>query len=254
MTQDKHNRIKELVERIPSLTDGQLYWINRVINVFQSPHDYHILKSDLFDERTLDNFGDALRIHHGFSAEPFSKDKFEYVLETVLKMTGHQAQLAPRGNRGHDITIDGTKVSLKTQADKNIQEDKIWISKFMELGRGTWGDDPKDLIGLRNSFLRHLQNYDRIFTLRALKRSPQWHYELVEIPKHLMLSAEKGELVMKLDSAQYPKPGYCYIRTDEGENIFQLYFDAGSERKLQVKSLLKSHCVVHASWRFTIPS
>ena len=122
----------------------------------------------------------------------------------------------------------------------------------MELGRGTWGDDPKDLIGLRDAFLRHLQNYDRIFTLRALNRAPQWYYELVEIPKNLMLAAEKGELEMKLDSTQYPKPGYCYVRTDKGEDIFQLYFDAGSERKLQVKSLLKSHCVVHASWRFTI--
>ena len=30
----------------------------------------------LFDKITLRNFGDAMRIHHGFSAEPFSKDKY----------------------------------------------------------------------------------------------------------------------------------------------------------------------------------
>ncbi len=33
---------------------------------------------------------------------------------------------------------------------------------------------------------------------------------------------------------------------------FQLYFDGGTERKLQIKHLLKSLCVVHAEWKFDI--
>lgn len=254
MTREKQRRIKELVDSIPGLTEGQLYWLNRVIQVFDSPHAFEVLRPDLFDKETLDNFGDALRIHHSFSAEPFSKDKFEYVLEKVLKISGHEASLAPKGNRGHDITIDGVTVSLKTQADKNIQEGKVWISKFMELGKGDWGDNPQDLVDLRRLFLQHLSFYERIFTLRALRRAPDWHYELVEIPKALMLAAEQGDLEMKLDSKQFPKPGYCYVRTDGGEDIYQLYFDGGSERKLQVKNLLKSQCIVHAIWRFVIPT
>lgn len=253
MADDRQQRIEELTRRIPTLTKGQIYWLDRVVRVFEGPHTFRIVDSDLLDQTTVDNFGDALRIHHSFSAEPFSKDKFEYVLEKVLKMSGHNARLAPKGHRGHDITINGTAVSLKTQADKNIREDKIWISKFMELGKGRWGNKPRDLVGLRDLFLEHLQKYQRIFTLRALRRAPNWYYELVEIPKDLMRAAQKGELKMQLHSKQFPKPGYCYVRTRDGEDIYQLYFDAGTERKLQVKNLLKARCTIHATWAFVIP-
>lgn len=249
----KEKRIKQLVSALPSLTTGQLYWLERVLRVFSGEHKFRISQSDLFDEQTLANFGDALRIHHSFSGEPFSKDKFEYVLERTLKISGRNASLAPRGNRGHDLTIDESLVSLKTQADKNIDKDKIWISKFMELGKGVWGSDPKDLVGLRESFLKHLNGYDRILTLRALSRAPEWHYELVEIPKDIMLMAKLGVLEMKSESRQFPKPGYCYVRTQDGKDIFQLYFDGGGERKLQVKNLLKSYCRVHATWEFFLP-
>ena len=249
---DKKERIERLTTKIPALTEGQLYWLNRVVQIFDAPCTFNVLSSDIFDKSTLENFGDALRIHHSFSVEPFSKDKFEYVLEKVLKMSGRMASLAPKGNRGHDITIDGYTVSLKTQADRNINKDKIWISKFMELGKGQWSDDPNDLVNLRSMFLEHLNQYDRILTLRALDRGPEWHYELVEIPKQLMELASNGELEMKMNSKQNPKPGYCYVRSSAGEEIYQLYFDGGSERKLQVKHLLKNHCIVHGTWKFFI--
>jgi type II restriction enzyme len=148
-------RVEELVSEIPTLTAGQLYWLERVVGVFKGAHYYTVAKSDLFDTQTLENFGDAMRIHHSFSVEPFSKDKFEYVFTRVLTMSGHRASLAPKGNPGHDVTIDGIRLSLKTQADKAIREDRIWISKFMELGKGRWGDDPRDLEGLRQQFLEH---------------------------------------------------------------------------------------------------
>ena len=48
--------------------------------------------SDVVTPCVLDDFGDALRIHHCFSAEPFSKDKFEYALERVLNLCGIAAR------------------------------------------------------------------------------------------------------------------------------------------------------------------
>jgi len=57
---------------------------------------------------------------------------------------------------------------------------------------------------------------------------------------------------MKLKSVQNPKPGYCYVENDEGELLFQLYFDGGGEMKLQLQRLDKSECKVHATWEFTI--
>jgi hypothetical protein len=252
VNKETERHVQELVQKIPALTEGQLYWLKRVIQIFECPHDFRSINSSLFDDKIVQNFGDALRIHHSFSSDAFSKDKFEYVLEKVMNMSGHLAVMAPRGNRGHDIMIDGIKVSLKTQANASIQLDRIWISKFMELGRGQWGDNPKDLVRLRNMFLDHLQGYDRIFTLRALHRAPEWAYELVEIPKTLLLSSKNGELRMQIASTQFPKPGYCTVRV-RGEEAYQLYFDGGTERKLQIKNLAKSRCIVHATWNFTVP-
>jgi len=194
-----------------------------------------------------------LKIHHAFSVEPFSKDKFEYVLEQIFRSRKINAELAPKGNPGHDITIKGQKISLKTQADKAIKSSEIWISKFMELGKGTWGSDPKDLEPLRAMFLNHLARYDRIFTLRTLSKAPDWKYELVEIPKALFESAATGKLEMMMNSKQTPKPGYCYVSDYKGMPVYELYFDGGSERKLHVKKLRKSACVVHATWSFSIP-
>ena len=192
---------------MPELTLGQLHWIQRVVSVFREEHRVTICRSDLFDEDILRNFGEAMRVHHSFSTEPFSKDKFEYILVTVLKLSGRKADLAPKGNPGHDATIDGVKISLKTQADKGIREHQLWISKFMELGKGQWNDNPDDLEGLRQQFLSHMQSYDRILTLRALEKAPRWKYELVEIPKDLLGRARSGRLEMKLHSRQISQTG-----------------------------------------------
>lgn len=50
-----------------------------------------------------------------------------------------------------------------------------------------------------------------------------------------------------LDSRQNPKPGYCRV-TVNGQPAFELYFDGGTERKLQVRKLQVSMCTVHATW------
>lgn len=253
MTDTKLQMVRALIDAIPGLTAGQLHWLQRVVTVFSAEHRFSIVKSDLLDVGTLQNFGDAMRIHHSFSDEPFSKDKFEYVFVKVLKMCGQDAALSPKGNPGHDVTVNKVRLSLKTQADRSVKPNIIWISKFMELGKGEWGNDPADLEGLLTQFLKHMQNYERILTLRTLSKGPDWSYELVEIPKRLLQMAKHGELEMMTDSKQHPKPGYCHVKNSKGELLFDLYFDGGSERKLQVKNLTKAHCPVHATWKFVIP-
>ncbi|HEY7490420.1 MAG TPA: restriction endonuclease, partial [Candidatus Tectomicrobia bacterium] len=185
------------------------------------------------NECLLQDFGDALRIHHCFSKEAFTKDKFEYALERVTNLCGIPSTLARRGNPGHDITINGMRFSLKTRADRSIRANRLHISKFMELGRGTWTDKDEDLVGLREQFFNHMHSYDRILSLRRLlgTRTYAWHYELVEIPKVLLQEAANGTLRMIHSSRQFPKPGYCYVIDLEGHNKFQLYFDGGTERK-----------------------
>lgn len=50
------------------------------------------------------------------------------------------------------------------------------------------------------------------------------------------------------ESSQDPKPAYGDVTSNSGELIFQLYFDGGGERKLQLKRLDIRFCVVHAVW------
>lgn len=244
-------RIGRLVTDIEGLTEGQLLWVETVAQQFARPHDFvRAPTSDVVTDCVLRDFGDTLRIHHCFSKEAFSKDKFEYALDRVLRNCGIASELAPRGNPGHDITIAGVPVSLKTQANSSIRDDQIWVSKFMEMGRGDWVDE-SHLPGLRQRFFDHMRSYDRIFTLRCLSRAGnRWRYELVEIPKALLLEAASGRLVMMHDSRQNPKPGYCHVTDAQGRTKFDLYFDGGTERKLQIKGLNKILCIVHGTWIF----
>jgi Type II site-specific deoxyribonuclease len=253
MLPDRERHLRQLYEVVSTLTDGQIGWIETVVEQFQKPANFQRFPdSDLINACVLQDFGDALRIHHCFSREAFTKDKFEYALERVLNLCAIPATLAPRGNPGHDITIRGVPFSLKTQANKGISHRALHISKFMELGRGTWTDQEEDFRGSREQFFRHLESYDRIFSLRRLRRTKTytWQYELVEIPKHLLLEAKSGVLRIMHHSRQFPKPAYYDVRDSHGESKFQLYFDASGERKLQIKGLKKAYCLVHAEWRF----
>ena len=174
---------------IPSLSDYRLQLVDIVVRVFSLPSDFRSINaSTRITGPVVEDFGDVLRLHHCFSREPFSKDKFEYALERVLQLHGVHVVLAPRGKRGYDLQIDGENFSLKTEASKAIRVDTIHISKFMELGGGSWANNPKDLEGLREQYLVVLKGVQRILILRALnKNSPEYYYELVEIPKPLLM-------------------------------------------------------------------
>ncbi len=127
----------------------------------------------------------------------------------------------------------------------------------MELGKGEWSDQIHQLEGLKDQFLKHLSNYDRVFVLRnigkPLPANPFWKYELVEIPKALLQEVTHGEFEMTKDSIQMPKPGYCRVRDSKTNAVkFELYFDGGTERKLKINKIDKQFCTVHATWEFVI--
>lgn len=242
------NELDDLIRTLLRLTPAQQEWIKSVIYAFESECEFHRLpQSDIVTDAVLATLGDRLISHHAISRQALSKDRFEFAFEAALNAAGIPAHLeTSRTNRGHDITICGVPVSLKTEAAKAIKDDFIHVSKWMELGRGKW-----QLNSLLDLFLEHMQSYDRIFTLRRLKNADDiLRYELVEIPKSLLLEAKDCKLELRKKSTQNPKPGYGYVRDDSGSLKYSLYFDAGSERKLQIKHLRKSLCIVHASWTF----
>ena len=185
---DEDNRIDRLAALFPELDASQIGWLDQIARQLKRPHTYkRNNSSDIISDCLLKEVGDGIRLHHCFSKEAFSKDKFEYLMERAATLCGAKAELAAKGNPGHDISIDGVRFSLKTQANKGIKRGSIHISKFMELGRGEWTNRDEDLIGLRERFFTHMKMYDRILVLRTLSRDPQnWEYELIEIPKMLL--------------------------------------------------------------------
>lgn len=250
-------RIARIVSYLPHLRDGQLIWVERIVLQFKQPKSFVVNSAGgLVDDCFLEDFGDALRLHHCFSDDAFAKDKFEYTAVRVWQQCGRQASMAARGNRGHDITLDAERISLKTQADRNLRLGVVNIHKFMELGKGDWTNIPADLIQLRAQYLAHLTGYERVLVLRntayPTPASPFWRYELLEIPITLLAQAAHGTLEMMLDSRQMPKPGYCRVVDAAGEPAFRLYFDGGTERKLKIQNVRRDLCVVHATWEFII--
>lgn len=245
-------KIGAIIARLPTLSPVQIDLIDDITKQLSKPPEYtRKLDSDLISDGILWSLGDSLRIHHCFSAEAFTKDRFEYALERAANANGVHAARAGRGNPGHDLTIGNTAYSLKSQANAAIKDDFIHISKFMELGKGTWTDKVEDLDGLRERMFNHMKSYERIITIRRLKSvTPVEIYELVEIPKSLLLEAATGTMTMMHDSTQFPKPGVCRVYANDGTLKFELYFDGGTERKLQIRHIRKSLCTVHATWRF----
>ena len=248
MTGDDSIQRARLAGQLLNLSGSQLEWVQGVIDQFQLPCKYERdPSSDIITDGVLERVGDALRIHHAFSRQALSKDRFEFALERALKLSGMSADLeTSRTNRGHDITVNGVPISLKTEAAAAIKRNTIHVSKWMELGKGEWRLDL-----LLQVFLDHMKGYDRIFTMRRLQPGPEhYEYEFVEIPKSLMEEATGAVLTVQEKSRQNPKPGYGYVNDDKGACKYQLYFDGGTERKLQIKHLQKSLCVVHGRWEF----
>lgn len=245
---DRFERTRHIYQDLANLSDSQFDLVESVIQ--QLTRDFVDISrnsfSDIVNQCVLEALGDSLRIHHCFSREPLSKDRFEYAFERAGNLCHLDASLAPKGHPGHDLTIGGERFSLKTEAAKLIRQEYLHISKFMELGKGVW-----DLELLRSRFFRHMENYERIISLRCLSQKPaRWHYELVEIPKALLLESVSGELSIQENSRQNPKPGFCRVRHTDGTLKYQLYFDGGTERKLQIQHIQKSLCTVHAAWVF----
>lgn len=77
-------RITRIVSYLPSLREGQLLWVERIVLQFRQPKAFVLNPvSTLLDDCLLEDFGDALRLHHCFSDEAFAKDKFEYTAVRV---------------------------------------------------------------------------------------------------------------------------------------------------------------------------
>lgn len=186
---------QKLTDKIARLRKPQQAKVEELVNAFTAGTDNWINpKSDFATEQFAASFSDDLIFNHLSSTQPLTKDKFEYAMVSSFNEIGHSASKTISNTYpGQDITVDEHDWSLKTEAAKNIKRDEIHISKFMELGKGAW-ETVADLERMRQRMFDHMTRYERIFTLRCF-RTPineseiAYEYELVEIPKSVLLMA-----------------------------------------------------------------
>ena len=226
--------------------------------------------SDLATEAFTDYFLNRLLVHHALADERFNKLYFEYAMQGALVASGHDARLTkgrtvPGADlvivKGHD-TFETTveKYSLKTEASEGIQPDSVTISKLME---AAWmrGRDATGLhTGILEKIIPHLNQYDRIFMLRAfsarLQDAPAVRYDLVEISADLLRRVSLLAPSDIVGGTGAKKGGTATIRDAEGNAAFTLVFD-GSDEKVTIRNLrvgVTGPTLLHASWIVPIPN
>lgn len=133
---------------LASLSPDQFAWVESLVTALGNPlRASRNPTSDIFaSDRLLGLFSLYLITHHTLSVQPFKQEKFEYALRQVMTAAGRSAALAAsRTNPGRDITVDGSGWSLKTVADKSVRRERIDLTKWMELGKGTWTNQVSEL-------------------------------------------------------------------------------------------------------------
>lgn len=194
------------------------------------------------------DFSGRLLLFHAMHDAALTKKTFEYFFCGSSRAAGREAaQTENSVYPGEDVVVDGRKFSLKTEGGKSISRTAIHISKLME---ARWirechsADDfctlSKERIGA------HLNHYERIISLRSFLTDTKVRYELVEIPKDVLLGISR---LRPSDFSPRTANGSssATVRGSDGNPSFVLSLD-GSVEKITVRNLPLRLCKVHATW------
>ncbi|WP_145985904.1 hypothetical protein [Aquitalea magnusonii] len=208
--------------------------------------------SDIVVDAFERDFSGRLLLFHAMHDAALTKKTFEYFFCGSSRAAGrHASQTENSVYPGEDVVVDGHKFSLKTEGGLSISSTAIHISKLME---ARWirechsAEDfctfSKERIGI------HLSHYERIISLRSFHRRSTVLYELVEIPKDVLLE------IFHLNPSDFSArtangSSSAEVRGSDGRRLFVLSLD-GSVEKITVRSLQLRHCKVHATWEVTL--
>lgn len=222
-----------LVEFARSLTRDVVHFIND--------------ESDIMTTPFVEEFSNRLRFYHATQAEKMNKKAFEFAFLEASKKAGRKSELiGDPTNPGIDIVVDGVGFSMKTEAAESIKPEEIHISKLMEArwirdceNREDFAKEVREKVG------GHLRRYQRILMLRAFDTLKGYKYDLVEIPRDLLLQVENLE---SNDFQKRRESGSSRADvTRSGNRAFTVRLD-GSVEKITITGLLMSLCDLHGSW------
>jgi Type II site-specific deoxyribonuclease len=139
----------------------------------------------------------------------------------------------------YGLSVEGIKISLKTETGIGTKSDSISITKLCTTEREPW-----DAPTLKGRALEHLSRYDVILMLRTIWTKELVRYQLVDIPVSLLRLLANCE----------PVPvGKRTGRQSLGADVFReghlhVHFD-GSDGKCQIRGLRVADCKLLQEWK-----
>lgn len=198
-------------------------------------------------EPFTDTFLSALRglivVHHSIYPDiPPQGIYFESLVEAALRDINKPFTVipTPRNQPTHDLSVDGIRLSVKSETGRGTRPSLITITKLATTEKEPWNRE-----SLVARMLDHLDRYDLILMLRATWRPRILHYQLVEIPVSLLkLMATADFLPIKRRTGRQSLGADVY---QEGVVAFHAHFDA-SDGKCSIRNLRIELCRVLLEW------
>lgn len=144
----------------------------------------------------------------------------------------------------HDLLVEGTRISIKTETGAGTKDMLITITKLCTTEKEPW--TPEVLI---ERVMAHLRRYDVILMLRAVWEHPLIHYQVLEIPIELLALIEAADLKGSGKRKGRQSLGADVLRN--GEKVFRVHFD-GSDGKCSVRGIAIQDCRMLSSWDYRV--
>lgn len=250
----KQADITKVVDLLQGLSPIQIEVIEAILKRFSVGCNGSLERDDFLTKDAYEFFGMRLAAHHAFSSHMLKKENFEHILEQSFRRTGVPTE---RQNsmtvRGADLKVGNVRLSLKTEAARDLRQGAIVISKLMEAAWIKQITSANDIPGkIQTMVLPHFTNYDRIMILRCYPESLSGliRYDLREIPKAVLqgVGALQAGDFSPLTKTRTTSATVQY----QGRPAFKFRLD-GSDDKLTLTNLAVSLCPLHAWWSLAAP-
>lgn len=198
------------------------------------------------------DFREVLRgliaVHHSiYPLVPPQGIYFEALVERAFKRTRKPFSWIEPGGRNlprHDLLVEGTRLSLKTETGRGTDPDQILITKLCTTEKEPWAAE--DLI---QRVVAHLSRYDFILMLRAIWRLPVIKYQLLEVPVDLLRLVKTASLMPV--GRRKGRQSFGADILAAGQCVYHVHFDA-ADGKCQIRNLPVSSCVRIDEWEIQV--
>lgn len=198
----------------------------------------------IFDEGFLASLEISVKIHHQlYPLVPPQGIYFEALVERSFKAIKKPYAMVQASNRnlaGHDLLVEGKRISLKTETGSSTKTNRITITKLCTTEKEPW--DAPTLIA---RVLDHLSRYELVLMLRSIWERPLLHYQLIEIPIDTLRLIETANVEITGTRKGRQSLGAKVAVNDQV--MFSVFFDA-SDGKCAIRGLRVSDCVMLREW------